>query len=100
MLFLRLFFTVIFFFFPGIELPEWSRKSVLGFYVRAFGCNMAEAEVEDLNQYSCLSDLFRRSLKEGIRPVDLSAEVVSPADGTVLSFGTVDCGSLDQIKVR
>ncbi|XP_047473510.1 phosphatidylserine decarboxylase proenzyme, mitochondrial-like [Penaeus chinensis] len=82
----------------GIELPEWSRKSVLGFYVRAFGCNMAEAEVEDLNRYACLSDLFRRSLKEGIRPVDLSAEVVSPADGTVLSFGTVDCGSLDQIK--
>ncbi|XP_066949755.1 phosphatidylserine decarboxylase proenzyme, mitochondrial isoform X1 [Macrobrachium rosenbergii] len=82
----------------GLELPEWSRKSVLGLYVRAFGCNMAEAEVEDLGKYRCLSELFRRSLKEGVRPVDNSAAVVSPADGRLLSFGTVDCGALDQIK--
>ncbi|KAK7085147.1 hypothetical protein SK128_000592 [Halocaridina rubra] len=82
----------------GLELPEWSRKSVLGLYVRTFGCNMAEAEVEDLGKYRCLSELFRRSLKEGARPVDASAAVVSPADGRVLSFGTVNCGTLDQIK--
>lgn len=82
----------------ALELPEWSRKSVLGLYVRTFGCNMAEAEVEDLNKYRCLSELFRRSLKEGVRPVDPTAAVVSPADGRILSFGTVSCGTMDQVK--
>lgn len=80
------------------ELPEWSRKSLLGLYVRTFGCNMAEAEVEDLGKYKCLAELFRRSLKDGVRPVDVSASVVSPADGTVMSFGAVSCGMLDQVK--
>ncbi|CAL4079881.1 unnamed protein product [Meganyctiphanes norvegica] len=82
----------------NLELPEWSRRSVLGLYVKSFGCNMNEAEVEDLNKYTCLGDLFRRSLKAGVRPVDISAEVVSPADGKVLAFGTVDKGHLEQIK--
>ncbi|XP_045623253.1 phosphatidylserine decarboxylase proenzyme, mitochondrial isoform X2 [Procambarus clarkii] len=82
----------------GLELPEWSRKSVLGLYVRTFGCNMAEAEVEDLGKYKCLSELFRRSLKDGLRPVDASACVVSPVDGRILSFGAVSCGTLDQVK--
>lgn len=83
----------------GLELPEWSRKSVLGLYVRTFGCKMEEAEVEDLCKYKCLAELFKRSLKDGARPVDPSAPVVSPADGTILSFGTVSCGQLEQVKV-
>ncbi|KAK4312382.1 hypothetical protein Pmani_016202 [Petrolisthes manimaculis] len=82
----------------GVELPEWSRKSVLGLYVRTFGCKMEEAEVEDLGKYKCLAELFRRSLKDGARPVDPSAPVVSPVDGTILSFGTVSCGQLEQVK--
>lgn len=40
-----------FFFKLGIELPHWSRGFLLGSYVRTFGCNMAEAEVEDIYQY-------------------------------------------------
>lgn len=60
---------------------------------------MEEAEVEDLGKYKCLSELFRRSLKVGVRPVDVSAGVVSPADGRVLSFGMVNCGRVDQVKV-
>ncbi|XP_042212163.1 phosphatidylserine decarboxylase proenzyme, mitochondrial-like isoform X2 [Homarus americanus] len=82
----------------GLELPEWSRKSVLGLFVRTYGCNMAEAEVEDLNKYKCLSELFRRTLKDGLRPLDMSASVVSPVDGRILSFGIVSCGMLDQVK--
>ena len=61
---------------------------------------MAEAEVEDLGKYRCLSELFRRSLKEGVRPIDPSAALVSPADGKIMSFGTVSCGALDQVKVK
>ena len=82
----------------NVQMPKWSRRSVFGLYVKSFDCNMNEAEVQDLTEYTCFGDLFKRSLREGIRPVDVSAEVVSPADGKVLTFGTIDKGHLEQIK--
>ena len=50
--------------------------------------------------YRCLSELFRRSLKDGARIMDKSSCLISPVDGKVLHHGTVDCGALEQIKVR
>ena len=59
---------------------------------------MEEAEEERLENYPNLGALFRRALKEGTRPVDESAPIVSPADGHVIWFGEVSpTGDLEQV---
>ena len=82
------------------ELPPWLRRPVLGGYSRMFKCQMNEAVVEDLAEYRSLGELFRRRLKDGARPVDSDPDkIVSPCDGRVLHFGTVEeDGMLEQIK--
>nr|CAG4651800.1 EOG090X05NI [Triops cancriformis] len=82
----------------SLELPIWARKPVLGLYARMFGCNLEEAELEDLAEYRNLSEFFRRQLKEGVRPLDPSNCIISPSDGKVLHFGKVDNGLVEQVK--
>lgn len=82
----------------NVYLPVWARKPVLGWYARTFGCDMSEALYSDLTQYNNLADLFRRQLKPGLRPVDLSHELVSPVDGTIMCMSVVDSGRLEQVK--
>lgn len=81
-----------------LELPRWARKPLLSLYIRSFGCNLEEAEVQDLRQYRNLGEFFRRPIKASSRPVDPSDCVVSPADGTVLHFGEVEQCRLEQVK--
>ena len=82
------------------ELPLWMRRPILGGYSKMFKCQMNEAVVEDVAEYKSLGELFRRRLKDGARPVDHDpAKIVSPCDGRVLHFGTVEeDGMLEQIK--
>lgn len=82
----------------SLQLPVWSRQSVLSFYVKLFGCNMNEAEIQDLREYANLGEFFRRGLKPGLRPICYSSPVVSPVDGTILQCGRVDCGTLEHVK--
>jgi hypothetical protein len=53
-----------------ITLPVPLRNPLLGLYARTFGCNMEEAEEEDLKAYPNLGSLFRRALKPGARLID------------------------------
>jgi len=59
------------------ELPTWLRSPLLGSYVKLFGCDMAEAEIEQLNKYRNLCELFTRKLKPGVREIYQSHELVS-----------------------
>ena len=45
--------------------------------MKAFGCNMAEAEVEQLTKYRNLCELFTRKLKPGVRETSQCYELVS-----------------------
>lgn len=51
------------------DLPRWLRRPLLGLYVWLFDCNMEEAAVRDLRDYSSLQALFTRELKEGARRI-------------------------------
>ncbi|KAG9310427.1 phosphatidylserine decarboxylase-domain-containing protein [Chiua virens] len=73
----------------SFELPLWFRPYGFRFY--------ATIEPSDLTKYASLGDFFYRKLKPGARPVD-SAVLVSPADGTVLHFGTIDNLHVEQVK--
>ena len=82
------------------ELPVSLRRPILGAYSKLFKCQLEEAVLEDVAEYKSLGELFRRRLKDGVRPVDPDpAKIVSPCDGRVLHFGTVEeDGMLEQIK--
>lgn len=82
----------------NMTVPRWARPHVYGAYAKTYGCKIDEAEVEDLTQYQTLGEFFRRSLKPGLRPIHAGNCVVSPADGTVLHFGKVDNGLVEQVK--
>ena len=100
----------------SLELPIWFRPYGLGFYAYAFGCNLDEIEPSDLRKYPSLGAFFYRKLKDGVRPIDTASLVctkpyqfmpnnlrfrilqVSPADGTVLHFGTVQESRVEQVK--
>lgn len=58
---------------------------------------MAEAEL-DLLEYKNLGEFFRRALKPGVRVVEASCDVVSPADGVVINFGRVNNDRIEQVK--
>lgn len=54
---------------------------------------------EDLRSYESLGEFFYRRLKDGARPIDQRAALVSPADGTVLHFGEIaEGGKVEQVK--
>ena len=61
------------------ELPRWLRSPVVGLYVKVFGCDMSEAENEQLSDYKNICELFTRRLKPGTREVDQNCEFVSNA---------------------
>jgi len=80
------------------QLPTWARQPIIGLYARTFNCNMEEALDSNLQNYPCLAEFFRRKLKEHVRPIDNISCVVSPSDGTVLNFGRVTAGMMEQVK--
>lgn len=81
----------------SLELPVWFRPYGFRLYAYAFGCNLDEIEPTDLRSYPSLGAFFYRKLKDGARPVD-PAVLVSPADGTMLHFGTIKDLHIEQVK--
>lgn len=81
----------------SLELPIWFRPYGFRLYAYAFGCNLDEIEHTDLRSYPSLGAFFYRKLKPGARPVD-PAVLVSPADGTMLHFGTIKDLHIEQVK--
>ncbi|KAF9177861.1 phosphatidylserine decarboxylase 1 [Haplosporangium sp. Z 767] len=84
--------------FNSITLPVWFREPGFKLYSWIFGCNLEEMKDPDLTHYKNLSEFFYRELKEGVRPIDYEATLVSPSDGRVFHFGLVDGSKVEQIK--
>ncbi|KAH7909750.1 phosphatidylserine decarboxylase-domain-containing protein [Hygrophoropsis aurantiaca] len=84
-------------YFNSLELPVWVRPYGIRVYAYMFGCNLDEIEPADLREYASLGEFFYRKLRPGARPVD-NAVLVSPADGTVLHFGTIENLRVEQVK--
>ncbi|KAF9074884.1 hypothetical protein BDP27DRAFT_1359125 [Rhodocollybia butyracea] len=81
----------------SLELPPWFRPFGFQIYAFAFSCNLDEIDEEELKTYKSLGKFFYRKLKDGVRPVD-DAVLVSPADGQILHFGTVQGSCVEQVK--
>lgn len=81
----------------NLTLPVWFRPFGFKLYARIFGCNLDEMKDGDLTHYRSLGEFFYRELKPDARPID-DSPLVSPADGTVLHFGTIQGRRVEQVK--
>ncbi len=84
----------------SIRLPRFLRPTAMKAYAAVFGADLSEV-AEPLSTYPSIQDFFVRQLKDGVRPVDPTPGVlVSPCDGAWGQWGTVESGTLLQMKGR
>ena len=78
-------------------IPSFLRPHCFRLYASTYGVNLAEMKNPDLYAYPSISAFFTRELAPSARPVAAPEDprsLVSPADGTVLSFGEVQDNSM------
>ncbi len=68
-------------------------------FINHYQVNMAEAERQLPEEYTCFNDFFTRQLRPGVRPIspDLGL-ILSPADGVVSAIGNINAGEIFQAK--
>ena len=85
--------------FNELNIPYYLRIPGFKLYGWIFGVNFAEIEEPDLHNFPNLAAFFYRTIKPGVRPLDPNPNaILSPADGRVLSFGTIEQGEVEQVK--
>ncbi|KAK4550451.1 hypothetical protein LTR36_000029 [Oleoguttula mirabilis] len=85
--------------FNSVDIPYWARVPGFKLYGYVFGVNFDEVSEPDLHTYRNLAQFFYRTLKPGVRPIDADpTALVSPADGTVVQFGIIEHGEVEQVK--
>ena len=82
--------------YSKIQSPMLTRLSISIWRVFSPDLDFTEAKK---NTFNSLHECFIRELKDGVRPIDTqNGGVVSPCDGIVGSFGTIDNGVVYQAK--
>ncbi len=71
--------------------------SVIGWFVKKYQVNMAEALNPDIASYATFNDFFTRALKPGARPL-VAAELICPVDGAISQFGDTKQDQIFQAK--
>jgi phosphatidylserine decarboxylase len=85
--------------FNELTIPYYLRVPGFKLYSFIFGVNLDEVSEPDLHVYPNLAAFFYRTLKPGVRPIDPNPNtIVSPADGKVIQFGTIEHGEVEQVK--
>ena len=85
--------------FNELSIPYHLRVPGFKLYSWVFGVNLSEVSEPDLHVYPNLASFFYRTLKSGVRPINQNPlALVSPADGRVLQFGTIEHGQVEQVK--
>ncbi|ARU17953.1 archaetidylserine decarboxylase [Croceicoccus marinus] len=70
---------------------------LIGWFVHRYGVDMGEAGNPDIASYATFNDFFTRALKPGLRPI-ADADFVSPVDGAISQFGSIDDHHILQAK--
>ena len=85
--------------FNELEIPYYLRVPGFKLYSWIFGVNLGEVSEPDLHVYPNLASFFYRTLKPGARPLDPNPNaLLSPADGKIIQFGTIQHGEVEQVK--
>lgn len=77
----------------------WLKNLLIDQAIRTYKIDLSIAEREQAEQYSTFNDFFTRSLKPGARPICSQDDVVvSPADGILSQFGSINNDQFIQAK--
>ncbi len=71
--------------------------SVIGWFVKRYKVNMAEAANPDISSYKTFNEFFTRPLKTGARPF-ANADFICPVDGAISQFGNIKQDQIFQAK--
>lgn len=78
---------------------SWVRRPLIRWFARRYRVDLREAEHAEPDSYASLNDFFTRRLKPGVRPIAGDERtLVSPVDGSLVRFGSVDAGEMIQAK--
>ena len=78
---------------------NWWKNLFITQIIRAYGVNMAEAKVQDIEYYKSFNQFFTRELADGVRPITPVAHAIAcPADGVVSQAGVIRDGQIFQAK--
>jgi len=75
----------------------WWTHSVIPWFIKRYGVNMAEAADPDPRSYPTFNEFFTRALRPGARPL-ASADWVCPVDGAISQFGPINKDQIFQAK--
>lgn len=78
-----------------LPLPKPLAKRLVRWFAGAYQID-TDAAGKPLQDYPSVGHFFTRDLAVGLRPIE--GDFVSPVDGVLRNFGTVDDGRLEQIK--
>lgn len=84
--------------FTRLCLP-WISARARDWFAAHYQLNEEESE-KPFSEYPNIATLFIRHLKKGARPIDPSAEVVSPVDGVLSQTGVFDNASQEMIQAK
>ena len=78
---------------------RWIKNALIRWFAERYAVDASEAALTSTADFPTFNAFFTRALKAGARPIDGSKRsIVSPADGRLTEFGTIDDGSLVQAK--
>jgi len=78
---------------------RWLKTLLIRSFLRLYDIDLSEAEVPEADDYPSFNAFFTRALKPDARPLASGDEtIVSPVDGRLTEFGTIDADRLLQAK--
>lgn len=85
-------------FCANCKIP-WIKNRLIQYFVWKYPVNLEEALITDPYQYDSFNDFFTRSLNPNARPIAQGIhDLVSPADGCISQFGSIDQDQIFQAK--
>ncbi len=81
------------------EVP-WIKTTFINLFMKRFGIDLSEAQIEDPDQFETFNAFFTRALKPDARPLEASdaADIACPADGAVSQLGAIRANQVFQAK--
>lgn len=71
--------------------------AVIGWFVKRYNVNMAEAAEPNISTYKTFNDFFTRPLKADARPI-VRADFICPVDGAISQLGNIQADQIFQAK--